>query len=77
SLNIIFRIKLHKDDKNTLKWINKYFFDDRGNIYFYKDYVEFKLGGVKNNFKYILSLFDNFPLNSTKFLNYLIFKKII
>lgn len=77
TINIKFRIKLHKDDIATLKWINNYFFNNIGKIYFQDNYGELVLTGYKNNNIYILPLLDNFPLNTTKYLNFIILKKII
>lgn len=67
-----FIIELHKDDKNTLEYIKSKL--NIGNI---KDYANSsKLTVIHKNDIYILiSIFDKYQLNTTKFLDYLDFKE--
>lgn len=71
---ISFRISLHKDDEAVLKFIQDQLgagliLEDRDSLVFYLQKAK-DLEGI------LFPLLDSFPLNSTKYKDYLIFKKV-
>lgn len=62
----------------TFKWINSYFFCNKGSITLDKSSNAYalRLRTVNVQWTYLIPLVDNFPLNTTKYLNYLSFKKV-
>jgi hypothetical protein len=69
----LFRISLHKDDIRALEYIKSNL--GCGTLYHERNVVTLrisKLGDIEN---ILIPLFDKFPLNTTKHLDYLSFKK--
>ena len=71
---ISFRISLHKDDKAALKFIQDQL--GAGIILAERDCLVFYLQKAKDLENILFPLLDSFPLNSTKYMDYLIFKKV-
>jgi hypothetical protein len=67
-----FKIKLHVDDTDMLNFIQKFL--GIGKVYTYGNASEFSVN-KQIEVKKILDIFNNYPLNSTKYLNFLAFKK--
>ncbi len=65
-----FRISLHKDDHAVIK-----FLQDRCEYYFSRDSLVFYIQRAADLENILFPIFDRFPLNSTKYMDYLIFKK--
>jgi hypothetical protein len=72
-----FGIKLHIDDKEALEFI-KYRLNC-GNIFTHPDLrsASFELNNISDIKTILIPLFDKFPLNGVKYLDYLAFKKAI
>jgi hypothetical protein len=67
-----FKIKLHVDDTDMLNFIQKFL--GIGKVYTYGNASEFSVN-KQIEVKKIIDIFNNYPLNSTKYLNFLAFKK--
>jgi hypothetical protein len=67
-----FQIKLHIDDRNVLNFIKEYL--GIGKIYTSKNEATFVVT-AKEEVKIIIDIFSKSPLNTTKHLNFLSFKK--
>jgi hypothetical protein len=67
-----FTIGLHKDDLDALNYIKSKL--DVGKVYFYKDSQIFVVT-KKEDIILLISIFDKYTLNTTKYLDYLDFKK--
>lgn len=67
-----FNIKLHVDDRDMLNFIQ--IFLGIGKVYTYGKASEFVVN-KQIEVKKIIDIFNNYPLNSTKYLNFLAFKK--
>jgi len=70
---ISFRISLHKDDHAVLKFIQDQL--GAGIILAERDSLVFYLQKAEDLENILFPLLDSFPLNSTKYMDYLIFKK--
>jgi len=71
NFEFIFRIGLYKDDSKLLITIQKYL--GIGKIYYSGNRVFYDIS-KQNEIKILLKIFERFPLNSIKHLNYLNFK---
>jgi hypothetical protein len=67
-----FSIELHKDDLNVLKYIHEKL--GIGNIRINKDKCVFTVTNTEGTYL-LISIFDKYNLNSTKYLDYLNFRK--
>ena len=67
-----FRIGLHKDDLNALNYIKNKL--GMGSIYASKDSQIFTIS-KKDDISKLISIFDNYTLNTSKYLDFLAFKK--
>jgi hypothetical protein len=67
----MFTIELHIDDLHTLEFIKNKL--ELGNIRIYKDKCIFTVSDKQGVYK-LISIFDKFNLNTTKYLDYLSFK---
>lgn len=70
--SFMFVIELHIDDLHTLEFIKNKL--ESGNIRIYKDKCVYTVSDKQGVYK-LISIFDKFNLNTTKFLDYLNFKK--
>lgn len=68
----MFKIGLHKDDEGVLRYINKKL--AIGNVRLYRNECTFSVTD-QEGIKLLISIFDKFNLNTTKYLDYLDFKK--
>ena len=68
----MFKIGLHKDDEGVLRYIHRKL--AIGNFRLYRDDCTFSVTG-QEGIKLLISIFDKFNLNTTKYLDYLDFKK--
>lgn len=68
----MFSIELHKDDLNVLEDIKNYLGIAR--VRQYKDKCIFSVTNAQGTYK-LISIFDEYNLNSTKHLDYLLFKR--
>lgn len=69
----VFRITLHKDDRNALEYIKATLGCGRLNTE--RDTLVFTISQLSDIENVLIPLFEQFPLNSTKHLDYLAFKK--
>jgi hypothetical protein len=69
----MFRIALHKDDKNVLKYIQTTL--GCGRISIERDTIVLTISKINDIKNILIPLFEQFPLNTTKFLDYSAFKK--
>ena len=69
--SFMFTIDLHIDDLHTLEFIKNKL--ELGNIRIYKDKCIFTISDKQGVYK-LISIFDKFNLNTTKYLDYLKFK---
>jgi hypothetical protein len=69
----VFRISLHKDDRKALECIKSTLGCGRLNTE--RDVLVFTISQLSEIETILIPLFDEFPLNSTKYLDYLDFKK--
>jgi len=69
----VFRICLHKDDRNVLEYIKSTL--DCGRLNTERDTLVFTISQLSNIETILIPLFEQFPLNTTKHLDYLAFKK--
>ena len=69
--SFMFTIELHIDDLHTLEFIKNKL--ELGNIRIYKDKCIFTISDKQGVYK-LISIFDKFNLNTTKYLDYLKFK---
>lgn len=67
-----FQIGLHKDDLDALNYIKSKL--DVGYVYAYKDTQTFIVSN-KEGINKLIYIFDKYPLNTSKYLDYLSFKK--
>lgn len=67
-----FKIGLHKDDLNALNYIKNKL--GMGSIYASKDSQIFTIS-KKDDISKLISIFDNYTLNTSKYLDFLAFKK--
>lgn len=70
----VFSIELHKDDIGVLEYIRSNL--GYGNIKLNKDKCVFRIASLEGT-NYLISIFDKYNLNSTKYLDYLNYKKSI
>jgi hypothetical protein len=68
----MFSIELHKDDLNVLEDIKNSL--GIGRVRQYKDKCIFSVTNAQGTYK-LISIFDEYNLNSTKHLDYLLFKR--
>lgn len=71
----VFRISLHKDDRNALEYIKSTLGCGRFNTERERDTLVFTISQLSAIEKILIPLFEQFPLNTTKHLDYLAFKK--
>jgi hypothetical protein len=69
----VFRITLHKDDRNALEYIKATLGCGRLNTE--RNTLVFTISQISDIENILIPLFEQFPLNSTKYLDYLAFKK--
>lgn len=69
----VFRIYLHKDDRKVLEYINNTLGCGRLNTE--RDVLVFTISQLSDIETILIPLFEKFPLNTTKYLDYLNFKK--
>lgn len=69
----VFRISLHKDDKKVLEYIKNTLGCGRLNTE--RDVLTFSISQLNDIETILIPLFDKFTLNTTKYLDYLYFKK--
>lgn len=69
----VFRISLHKDDRNVLEYIKSTLGCGRLNTE--RDMLVFTISQLSAIDTILIPLFEQFPLNTTKYLDYLAFKK--
>jgi hypothetical protein len=69
----VFRICLHKDDRYVLEYIKSIL--DCGRLNTERDTLVFTISQLSNIETILIPLFEQFPLNTTKHLDYLAFKK--
>ena len=69
----VFRITLHRDDKKVLEYIKNTLGCGRLNTE--RDVIIFSISQLKDIETVLIPLFDKFTLNTTKYLDYLYFKK--
>lgn len=72
SFSFMFKITLHKDDIGVLKYIHNKL--NIGNVRLYSNDCIFNVTD-KEGIKILISIFDKHNLNTTKYLDYLDFKK--
>jgi hypothetical protein len=74
--NIKFRfsITLHRDDLAVLEFLQNSL--NCGNIYTYQNKIVFRITKKEEIETILFPIFDTFPLNSTKYFNYEIFKQV-
>ena len=72
SFSFMFKITLHKDDEGVLRYINRKL--GIGNVRLYKNECILNVTD-KNGILFLISIFDKYNLNTTKYLDYLDFKK--
>jgi NADH:ubiquinone oxidoreductase subunit K len=72
------QIKMHENDRALIQSIQEFFgwigYVSKPNNY---SMVEFRVSTVKDLVDVIIPHFDNYPLNTKKYLDYLLFKKIV
>jgi hypothetical protein len=76
-ISFSFNIKLHVADLKALETIKSRLNCGSIHIHNTEDAASFKVGGVNQLRSTILPIFDNFPLNGVKHLNYLAFKEAL
>jgi hypothetical protein len=79
SVSFTAEIKQHSNSRNVLFSL-KEFFNGKGNISYSnksKTVSRYKISNLKDILSYVLPHFDNYPLITSKYLNYLDFKKAI
>ena len=69
----IFRIYLHRDDRKTLEYIKDTLGCGRLNTE--REVLVFTISQLSDIESVLIPLFEKFPLNTTKYLDYLDFKK--
>lgn len=72
SFSFMFKISLHKDDDKVLRYINDML--GVGGVRFYKNECIFSITDMKG-INLLISIFDKYNLNTTKYLDYLDFKE--
>jgi len=72
SFSFMFKIALHKDDEKVLRYINKSL--GIGGVRFYKNECIFNVTDQKG-IALLISIFDKYNLNTSKYLDYLDLKK--
>ena len=72
----VFRIALHRDDRKILEYI-KDTLKGSGRLNTERDTLVFTISKLSDIETILIPLFDEFPLNTTKHLDYLNFKKSI
>lgn len=72
SFSFMFKIALHKDDLGVLKYIHSKL--GVGNVRLYKNDCIFNVTDMEG-IKFLISIFDKYNLNTTKYLDYLDFKQ--
>ena len=68
----VFSIELHKDDLNVLEFIRNNI--GIGNIRLYKNKCVYTVSNIEGTYL-LISIFDKYNLNSTKYLDYLMYKE--
>jgi hypothetical protein len=68
----VFSIELHKDDLNVLEFIRNNL--GIGNIRLYKNKCVYTVSNIEGTYL-LISIFDKYNLNSTKYLDYLKYKE--
>lgn len=71
-------LRLNQNHLKTLEWINSYYFNNTGSLTLDKDSNAYalRLRKVNAQWAYLIPLIDNYPLNTTKHLNYLSYKEV-
>ena len=72
SFSFMFKIALHKDDESVLRYISNKL--GIGKVRLYKNECIFNVTD-KEGIKLLISIFDKYNLNTTKYLDYLYFKE--
>lgn len=72
SFSFMFKISLHKDDEKVLRYINDVL--GVGGVRLYKNECIFNVTDIKG-ITLLISIFDKYNLNTTKYLDYLDFKE--
>lgn len=70
------QIKMHEKDRALIESI-KLFFCDKGNLSNKANSVEFRISSLKDLVDVVIPHFDNFPLITKKYSDYLLFKEIV
>jgi len=70
-----FSIKLHIDDIGALEFIKSRL--NCGNVYASDKAATFYIGNIKEVSSILIPLFEKFPLNGAKYLDYLAFKESV
>lgn len=76
-VSISFEINLHKKDKNILTKIQQFF--NTGSVIDRKDrnISIYRVTNIKNILNYIIPHFDNYPLISQKYSDYILWKEVV
>ena len=74
-LRVLFRINLHVDDIEVLYAISKYL--GVGSVRVQSSYAVYSIGKVKDLITVLIPLLDKHSLRTTKYLDYIDFKKIL
>ena len=74
SITVTAEIKQAKLSENILHGV-KFYFNDKGSITSHNNISRYKVSSINDIITYIIPHFDNYPLLSSKQLNYLDFKK--
>lgn len=80
-ISLYYRIQLHNDDVKVLELIHKRLGCGSVKTYVSKinkrSYSEFKISDSKDLINILIPIFDSFPLNTTKYLDFLLFKEAL
>ena len=74
-LRVMFRIRLHKDDINVLQKIQEFL--GVGRVVLDGNTCVFRISNVKDLINVIFPLLDKYNLYTTKWLDYIDFKKVV
>ena len=73
----MFRIELHKDDNQVLYFIKERLCCGYVTSYKTRHSASFYITNTGDIMNKLFSIFKNFPLNTTKHLDFLVFKKVL
>jgi hypothetical protein len=76
TLTVVYQITVHCSDEAILHSVRS-FFNGVGNIEYKGNYVSFRVKKVSDILQFIIPHFDKYPLQSTKFISFYLFKAAV